>query len=170
MRQLHATLSLAVRFLVSTALLGCGLAAATHHDEDGVRNVVNRFAETWNKHDMDALGELFASNADFVQVNGVWWKGRQEIQKNVAFLHGTVPQTSVGVTLPSNTYGVFSASTYRFDELNVRFITKDVAVAHVVWTQLGDPRFTEPRRGMLSFVVTWENDRWVLNAAQNTLR
>jgi hypothetical protein len=169
MRNLSRFLSGAFRLFVSTVLLGCASAAAPEQ-EAGVHDVVNRFAESWNKHDMDALGSLFTPNADFVQVNGVWWKGREEIQKNVAFLHGAIPQASVGVTLPPNTYGAFRASTYRFDQIDVRFLTKDVAVAHILWTQLGDPRFAEPRRGMLSFVVTSEHDHWLINAAQNTVR
>jgi len=170
MRKFSLFLSVAVRLFASTVLLGCASAAAVGQDEAGVRDVVNRFAENWNKHDMGAFGSLFTSNADFVQVNGVWWKGREEIQKNVEFLHGTIPQSSVGVTLPPSAYGVFRASIYRFEHIDVRFLTKDVAVAHILWAQLGDPRFTEPRRGMLSFVVTSEHDHWLINAAQNTVR
>lgn len=167
MRQGYVVLTLAI------LLLACGgprTVSAGDADEEAVRRTVDGYAETWNRHDMDALGALFAPNADFVQVNGVWWKGRQTIQTNIAFLHGTVPQNVVGVTLPANTYGVFKASTYRFDRVDVRFVRHDVAIAHIAWTQLGDPRFKEPRGGVLTFVVSRDGDRWLLNAAQNTAR
>jgi len=61
-------------------------------DEQAVRKVVNDFAETWNRHDMNALGALFAPNADFVNVGGLWWRGRQEIQTRHAFLHAAISQ------------------------------------------------------------------------------
>ena len=102
-------------------------------------------------------------------INGQRWKGRQEIQTNAAFLHGTILQDSVGVTVPAQTYGIFSSVTYRFDGVDVRFINSDVAIVHVSWLQLGDTRLQESRRGMLTFVVARDRDRWVLDAAQNTL-
>lgn len=37
-----------------------------------VTNVVKAFAETWNKHDMNAFAELFAPDAEFVNVVGLW--------------------------------------------------------------------------------------------------
>lgn len=40
-----------------------------------VRQTVAAFAATWNRHDMAAFGQLFAPNADFVNVTGSWWKG-----------------------------------------------------------------------------------------------
>ncbi len=138
-------------------------------EEEAVRNVVNGFAEAWNRHDTDALGALFAPSADFVIINGQRWKGRQEIQTNAAFLHGTISQDSIGVTVPAQAYAIFSSVTYRFDGVDVRFIKGDVAIVHVSWVQLGDTRLQEPRRGMLTFVVARDRDRWALNAAQNTL-
>ena len=170
MRPFAASVSFTLASLLSTTLVGCGLATAVRQDDDRVRAAVNRFAEAWNTHDIDALSALFASDADFVQVNGVWWKGCPEIYRNVGFLHGTLPPNTTGVTLPSNTYGVFRSSTYRFDRLDVRFVKPDVAIAHVLWTQLGYPRFAEPRHGMLSFIAVRDGDQWVLSAAQNTLR
>ena len=138
-------------------------------DEEAVRNVVNGFAEAWNRHDTDALGALFAPSADFVIINGQRWKGRQEIQTNAAFLHGTIPPDSVGVTVPAQTYGIFSSVTYRFDGVDVRFINSHVAIVHVPWVQLGDTRLQESRRGMLTFVAARYRDRWALHAAHNTL-
>ena len=138
--------------------------------EEAVRNTVNGYAEAWNRHDIDALGALFTPNADFVPVNGSWWKGQRTIRANTALLHGTVPKESVHEAAPEGAYGMFKTCTYSFDRVDVRFIHQDVAVAHVAWTQRGDPRFKEPRHGILTFVVTREGDQWLLDAAQNTVR
>lgn len=137
-------------------------------DEDGVRKTMNRFAEAWNRHDMDALAALFAADADFVNVGGRWLKGRQEIHADHAFKHATIRPDSPGVNAPARAYGIFRMSTFRLDRIEVRFIHDDVAVAHGEWTLLGDARTSEPRNGMMSFVVMRDRDHWVVSAAQNT--
>ncbi len=150
------------------AVLGSGRVPATANDQDAARKAVNDFAETWNRHDMIAFGALFAIDADFVSVTGRWWKGREEIQRNHAFMHGTIPQDTGGVTVPARTHGMFRTSTYRFDRIEVRFIRNEVALAHGVWTMTGDARTSESRHGMMTFVLRQEGDRWLIAAAQNT--
>jgi uncharacterized protein (TIGR02246 family) len=54
------------------------------------------FATTWNRHDLDAFGKLFAPDADFVNVAGVLWTGRQTIQAQHAYTHGVIPPDSPG--------------------------------------------------------------------------
>jgi uncharacterized protein (TIGR02246 family) len=38
---------------------------------------------------MERFASVFAVDADFVNVRGWWWRGREEIQKNHATLHCT---------------------------------------------------------------------------------
>jgi len=45
-------------------------------DTSKVTRVVNAFADAWNQHDMEAFAQLFAADAEFVNVVGLWWKGR----------------------------------------------------------------------------------------------
>ncbi len=138
-------------------------------DEQAVRKAVNDFAETWNRHDMNALGALFAPDADFVNVGGLWWRGRQEIQTRHAFVHAAIPQNAAGAeSVPAHRYGIFKKSTYQFDRIDVRFIRPDVAIAHGAWTMLGDARTNEPRHGTMTFVVMQDRGRWFISAAQNT--
>jgi len=59
-----------------TCLLGNRVLAAPPNDADDVRNAVAGFATSWNRHDMDAFGRLFAPDAEFVSVAGVVWTGR----------------------------------------------------------------------------------------------
>jgi uncharacterized protein (TIGR02246 family) len=44
---------------------------------------------TPNSHDMERFASVLAVDADFVNVRGWWWRGREEIQKNHATLHCT---------------------------------------------------------------------------------
>ncbi len=142
-------------------------ATTAANNKDTVRQQIAGFAETWNRHDMDAFGALFAADADFVNVTGQWWKGRPEIQRRHAFTHGMIPRDSVPEALPRN-YGIFRASTYHFDSIEVRFVRQDFAIVHAAWTMLGDARTSEPRHGMMTFLVSRHADRWLIDAAQNT--
>jgi hypothetical protein len=76
MRRLPTVLA-AVAVLYS--LLTAGALAAANDVEDA-RNVVAAFATHWNHHDLDAFGKLFAPDAEFVNVAGQLWTGRQSIQ------------------------------------------------------------------------------------------
>ena len=50
----------------------------------GPAAVAEAFAAAWNAADADALAELFAEDADFVNVVGVWWRRRRQIRVNHA--------------------------------------------------------------------------------------
>jgi uncharacterized protein (TIGR02246 family) len=150
------------------ALFASDGAPVTANDQDASRKPVNDFAETWNRHDMTAFGNLFMADADFVNVGGRRWKGREEIQRNHAFTHATIPEDASGVGVPARAYGLFKASIYRFDRIDVRLLRNDIAVAHGAWTMTGDARTTEPRQGMMTFVLRLDGDRWLIAAAQNT--
>jgi uncharacterized protein (TIGR02246 family) len=137
-------------------------------DEDAVRKAVNGFAEAWNRHDMGALASLFTIDADFVNVAGRRWKGRQAIRANHEFTHATIRQDRVGVDNPAHVYGVFRTSSFRYNEIEMRFIRPDVAVIHAVWTILGDTRTSEPRHGIMTIVAIRDHDAWLFSAVQNT--
>jgi uncharacterized protein (TIGR02246 family) len=136
-------------------------------DEEAVRKTVNGFAETWNRHDMNALGALFTPDADFVNVTGTHWKGRESIL-NTAFLHSAIPADSAGVTLPKSAYGIFKTSNSTFKQIDVRFLRKDVAVAHVHNELQGDARTKDPRHSLLVMILTKEIGRWLIAVAQNS--
>jgi ketosteroid isomerase-like protein len=146
----------------------CVLAAGPGDGED-VRNVVAGFATTWNRHDLDAFGKLFAPNADFVNVAGSLWVGRQSIQAQHAYSHGVIPAASPGFSAEDRRYyGIFRNTTLSFDQVDVRFLRKEVAIAHVHWELLGDARTQNPRRGVFLFVLTRQNVGWLIASAQNT--
>ncbi|MDE3169103.1 MAG: SgcJ/EcaC family oxidoreductase [Acidobacteriota bacterium] len=160
------TSSLIATLTVLTSVLATGVLAAPNDAQD-VRTVVGAFATTWNHHDMDAFGKLFATDADFVNVGGARWVGRGQIQLHHAYSHGTILENSLPEENPAH-YAIFKHSTMNFIHIDVRFLRKDVALARVDWRLLGDVRTRNPRRGMLMFVLTRQNEAWSIAAAQNT--
>jgi hypothetical protein len=118
---------------------------------------------------MPAFGRLFAPDAEFVNVAATWWTGRASIEKNHAFLHGTISQTdTVGVTARPQNFGIFRPSTLTFDSIKVRIVSPDVAIAHAAWSARGDARTTAVRKGLFLFVLRRSDKGWRILTAQNT--
>jgi len=148
-------------------LVNCLLAAS--NDAEDVRSIVVRFAETWNRHDLDAFCKLFAPDANFVNVAGLLWTGRQSIQAHIAYSHGAIPADSPEFSPGDRRYyGIFKDSTMKFDQVDVRLLRKDVATAHVSWELLGDTRTPNARRGVFVFVLTRQSAGWLIATAQDT--
>jgi len=158
--------------LAAVALMAClfpALVLAMPDDVADVQRAVADFSVAWNNHDMVAFGKLFAIDADFVNVGGLWWRGRKEIQMQHAYTHGAIPIDTQGFDAAARAhYGIFKSSTMQFDSIDVRFLRRDVAVAHVSWKLLGDARTPNARVGLLTFVVTRQDGEWLIAAAQNT--
>jgi len=141
-----------------------------------VSRIVNEYADAWNKHDMNTLGQLFAPDADFVNVGGYRWKGREALQKNHAYMHGTIAAVDrSGVTAVPERHGAFRESTCAFTNIDVKVPTTNVAIAHATWRLTGHgasgPTITGttgPRTGIMTFVLIRNGDLWRISAAQNT--
>jgi len=117
---------------------------------------VERFVTAWNAHDLGALAGLFAADADFVNVVGIWWRSRKEIEAAHVATHQTF----------------FKTSSLSGRVASVKLLRPDVAVAHFVWELSGsrapDGRPAPLRKGILVFVLSREGDGWTIRAAQNT--
>jgi uncharacterized protein (TIGR02246 family) len=50
--------------------------------------LVNELIAAWNEHDMHRFAACFAEDAEFVNVGGMWWRGRPEIEGRHAEAHG----------------------------------------------------------------------------------
>ena len=165
MRKLSTVLAALVVF---NSAFASYVLAATNDTED-VRNVVAAVATTWNRHDMGAFGKLFAPDADFVNVAGLLYTGRQSIQAQHAYIHGVIPANSPGFSEEDRPYyGIFKNSMMKFDQIHVRFPRKEIAISRVNWELLGDARTQKPRRGAFIFVLTRQKVGWLIAAAQNT--
>jgi uncharacterized protein (TIGR02246 family) len=90
-----------------------------------------------------------------VNVVGWWWKGRNEIERNLTAAYAVV----------------FRDSTLTIDDVQVRFLARDVAVAHVRWSMEGSktpPGIPEPRQGIQIQVLQKRDRVWRIAAFQNT--
>ena len=70
-----------------------GAKALTAEDDKAVRKVVAGIEDAWNAHDMKAMGKLFREDAEFINVVGMHWHGRDEIVAAHAAFHETILKT-----------------------------------------------------------------------------
>lgn len=121
-----------------------------------VKHQVEQFADCWNRHDMKAFADLFAANAEFVNVVGSWWKGRDEIVQAHQFTHSTM----------------FKTSRLTVIETAIRFPKDGIAIARSRWRLEGhtapDGRALPPRTGLLVNILQRTDHTWLIIDSQNT--
>lgn len=114
------------------------------------------FRAAWMARDASMLASLFAEDADFVNVVGLWWRKREDIEA-------------------SHAYGfarIFMDSTLRLGRTRLRRLGDDAAVVHVRFTLEGqrgpDGAQLGVRRTVMTFVMARQDGGWLCVAAQNT--
>ena len=152
MKQLHLRIGLVVWVLA----MGFSVpAVAQQQDDAAIRQVQVLQAAAWNRHDARAYASLFAEDGDAVNVVGWWWKGRPEIERNIR----------------EGFEFVFAQSTLTITDVDVRFLSPSMAVAHVHWSMVGAktlPNMPEPREGIQLQILTKQTSGWLIASFQNT--
>ncbi|MGB0497569.1 MAG: SgcJ/EcaC family oxidoreductase [Rubricella sp.] len=120
------------------------------------QDVPHAFVEAWMARDAAALAALFAEDADFVNVTGLWWRDRAAIEKAYAYGLSTF----------------FRETTLTPRRIETRRVGSDAAVVHCRFRLEGqiapDGGVAGPRMTILSFVLERRRDGWIVVSAQNT--
>jgi uncharacterized protein (TIGR02246 family) len=125
-----------------------------------IESIAAALAETWNRHDMAAYAALFCEDADFVNVVGMHWRGRKEIEACHVRLHETI----------------FRETKVRCVDWSFRMLREDVALAHVSCQMIGAKglenwKVPEVRRTEMSLVLVpsvRSEHGWLIAALHNT--
>lgn len=131
------------------------VSAASSADEKAIRDLETQQQEAWNKHDAKAYAHLFTEDGDCVNVLGWWWKGRREIEQKLTAAYAFV----------------FKESVLAITNVDVKFVTPDVAVAHVRWTMVGAKTpdgVPKPQQGIQTQTLHKNDGKWLIAAFQNT--
>ena len=125
-------------------------------EEADVRAVGQRAIDTWNAHDMKAFAALYTRDAEFVNVYGMWWTGRERIEAEHAATHATV----------------FRQSQLSAADMRAKFLRPDVASLHMRWNLTGlalpNGQKLPDRRGVLVYIVVKDGGEWRIAVGQNT--
>ena len=140
---------------VAAALAATALGQNENPDEAEIRRLQRRQQEAWNQHDAKAYASLFTEDGDIVNVVGWWWKGRAEIEKKLTDAYAFV----------------FKESTLTVTDVQFKFLTPEIAVAHVKWTMTGarTPKgIPEPQQGIQIQILQKQAGKWLIASFQNT--
>jgi uncharacterized protein (TIGR02246 family) len=125
-------------------------------DAAALQSLATKWEHYWNSHNMDSMGTLLREDVDFVNVGGVWLKGKQNTVADHKQKHQSI---------------VFKNSVWTTDEVAIKYVKPDLAILHVRWGIKGDndlngtPR--TPRRGIFTWVANKEKGQWAILAAHN---
>jgi uncharacterized protein (TIGR02246 family) len=119
--------------------------------------VAEGFVASWNRMDAVSLAGLFAEDAEFVNVVGLWWHNRQAIYK-------------------AHEYGlrvIFPDSEVSLRQVKVKQLSSDIAVVHARMRLRGQNAHAGVKKpgdrfNVFSFVVQKLAKGWVCVSAHNT--
>ena len=122
-------------------------------DQSAIEGIVRQMEEAWNALDGEAFAAPFADDADFVNVRGERFSGRQTIAAGHAGIFRTI----------------YAGSSNRYTTESVRLLRPDVALVHVHATlDVPSGPLAGRHNARFSMVVTKDNGRWKIAAFQNT--
>jgi uncharacterized protein (TIGR02246 family) len=129
-------------------------------DEAAINAVVDAMIYSWNHHNYDDLKNYTTENTDFVNVVGMWWKGRKESQYAHQAYHNTMFKTAV----------------CERTSVAIRFATNDVAIVHLIWRFSdphpqpfpdGKPANGGPTDAIATIVCVQQEGKWLMDAIEN---
>ncbi len=157
----------ALGFILMFCSLFCGAQSSpklsvNQNDEKVIDSQVNRMVSDWNTHEFKNMDSYATEDVDWVNIVGMWWKGRAEVEKS--------HQTGFDY--------FFKGVPFTRKSLAIRFLTSDVAIAHLfchvgsLFPPDGIDRVTNrtpETDNLLTLVYVKRKGTWLLSAGQNTL-
>jgi uncharacterized protein (TIGR02246 family) len=149
--------------IIGLLLMGSAVASANAAtvdaatDEQAVRSVLASFDDAFNRHDAEGVSALYTDDAEFINVAGMWWRGRVEIKQGTAWV----------------LENIFKNTQIHTDSVAVRFPTPDTAIAVITSHTVGSfvlpdgTRITSTKNRLSYFMVKREG-RWLIAGGQNT--
>ena len=124
-------------------------------DLDALKSLPVKWEKYWNNHNVDSLGTMLKEDVDFVNLAGVWLKGKEATVKLLRQVHQTT----------------FKSSIWTTDSMEIRYVKPDLAILHIGWGISGDVdpdrSSRKPRHGIFTWVVIKEKGQWQLLTMDN---
>ena len=121
-------------------------------DEKAIRAIIVELNQGWSTGNAEPWGRHFTKEADFVAVNGRYYKGREAIEKGHQVLFT----------------GRFKGTKQRYDVQSVRLLRDDVAVVHCKGSVVPkNEEFPKQHTVLPVMIFTKEKGRWQVAVFQN---
>ncbi|HLO60317.1 MAG TPA: SgcJ/EcaC family oxidoreductase [Bacteroidales bacterium] len=116
---------------------------ANSEEEKAIKDVLGRFYEGWNTHDVDKMISVYAEDIDHINTHAQWHKGKAAIKDDLIQFHSGP--------------GKNSYKTYTIEK--IRFIKPDVAVVQV--------RSISSVGNIGTYVMSKEKGKWLVVSFTN---
>ncbi|MBC7921188.1 MAG: SgcJ/EcaC family oxidoreductase [Ferruginibacter sp.] len=148
--------SILLVILLGTGSLG--VAQTTNDEQKAIEAQVDAFFTSWNKHDFSDMENYVAKDCDFVNIVGMHWKGREEVQ----YAHQASHEQ------------IFKDIPLEKRSVTVRFLKPDCAIAHVLMHLMGayiapDGSKAGDNDALATFAFVKRNAVWMVEAVENVV-
>jgi uncharacterized protein (TIGR02246 family) len=149
--------TLLMRIAMLLFLISHNSLAMDSSDEAVIKGVVADYFDSLNRLDFKKFGDLFAEDADWINIKGMHWNGKTDLVKAHEILFKLI----------------YPNGGYTYTNVTVRAVAPTVAVVVVLEFS---PEGTSPDgaklpagQDELSFVVLKQNDKWKITHGHNTV-
>ncbi len=130
------------------------LVALDDNERNEIDKIINHLTHAWNDCEGKGFGDYYSEDADFVNIFGTAFSGKQEIE----IRHVKILETFL------------RGSRFEVIDTKVREAKSEVVISQVFWkvTNISSPR-AESMKGIFTHTFIKSNGIWEITATQNTL-
>ena len=138
--------------------MSSSIFALDTNDHKMINQIIEHFTDAWNDHAGQGSADYYTQDADFVNIFGMAFAGKQEIEERHIKIHESFLKGSI----------------FEVTDLRLREAKPDVVIAHVYWKvsniqKPGKDSLNEAIKGIFTHVFLKNQDKWEITATQNTL-
>ncbi len=126
-------------------------------DQSAIHAVLDNQTTSWNRHDMKAYVADMTADVEWINIVGMWWRGKDEVYRAHQAYHETIFKTR---------------TLQPWKQVSIRAVAPDVAVATAIGDGEGftgsDGRVFPPSTSVLTYVFVHRDGRWLITEGHNT--
>lgn len=146
-------------FIFSLVLFSfASVSALEVEDSKAIYHIIEEISSAWNDFEGQGFANDYASDAAFVNIFGVMFNGKKEIEER----HVKILQNFL------------KGSFFEVIDIKLREPKPDVVIAHVQWKVTGIPKsdkspLHDTWNGIFTHLLIKNEGKWEIAASQNTL-
>jgi uncharacterized protein (TIGR02246 family) len=126
-------------------------------DAQAIEKQVDAMVNSWNNHDHSDMKNYTTVDCDWVNIVGMWWKNRKEVEFSTQFYHDRM----------------FKKTPMKKKDVAVRFISPTVALVHFT-SHIGsfatpDGHIMPEGDDLALLVYVKHNGKWLMTAGENVV-
>lgn len=132
--------------------------ALSNLEQADIEEIIHSYAQAWNEQAGVGFAKDFSEDADFVNIYGMHFSGREEIESR----HVHIMQTFL------------KDSKIKIENIKLREVNPGLVIALIDWSVEGfrmmHSNKVGKREGLFTQVFLFDNNKWEIIASQNTLK